>query len=325
VAETRDEAGDSTTGRAAHDLLGAGIGFDRKTGHMVAVIRLRGEPNAFNRAFMSVYAGFWTPNGCSGFPLAGFGSYTDSFNATWFRQDTAESAKHGGAGKVGDREKIQKLWIKERRLAGRKWNCLNAALTDPDDPSVIYDQIKSVSIKGQPELMLKMPRVRRAIPPNQVRKLRIVIRNPGDGPLRNLRLRFPRVRGLKVAPRALRVKSIRPHTRRAVTVRVRLSRAAGAKTTLRVLARSGKLKAPGRVTLRPSCRKGRRQMEVGEITVAVSACSTSRIFPARRAARLASSPVDPVRAASTGHEGWLAQNSDPVIIRSRLSPACWKR
>jgi hypothetical protein len=250
IAETRDPSGDSTAAGPARDLLGVGIGFDRKTGYMAGIVALRGSPDEDSRAFLSVYAGMRTKDGCSGLPAAGFGAFTDSWGATWFRQQTPDRASHGEADKTGYRSRVQRFEIRDKRLSGKKWNCLGAVLTDPDDPSNIYDEVRATRFKGLPALALKMPNVRRAIPPNRVRKLRVVIRNPGDGPLRNVRLRVQRARGMKATPRVRKIGLIRPHTRRAVIVRVRLSRRAREKTDLRVRVRSGKLRASAGTTLR---------------------------------------------------------------------------
>jgi hypothetical protein len=250
IAETRDPTGDSTEAEPARDLLGAGIGFDQKSGYMVGIIALRGSPNEDSRAFLSVYAAMRTANGCSGLPAAGFGAFTDGWGATWFRQQSSNRASHGEADKSGYRSTVQRFEIRDKRLSGKKWDCLGAVLTDPDDPSIVYDEVRATRFKGLPALALKMPKVRRAIPPNRVRKLRIVIRNPGDGPLRNVRLKVLRARGLKAVPRVRKIGLIRPRTRRAVIVRVRLSRAAREKTDLKVQVRSGKLKASAKTTVR---------------------------------------------------------------------------
>lgn len=250
MAETRDKAGDSTSAAPAHDLLGAGIGFDRRSGYMVGLVALRGVPDSETGAFLSVYAGTRSADGCSNLPAAGFGAFTDAWGATWFRQDSATGARYGEADKSGYRSKIQRFEIRDRRLAGKKWDCLGAVLTDREDPSIIFDRIPISFFKGIPALALKMPKVRRAVPPNRVRTLRIVIRNPGDGPLRNVRLRILRTRGLKAVPRVRRIPLIRPHTRRAVRVRVRVFRSAGKRANLRVQVRSGRLKASSRTVIR---------------------------------------------------------------------------
>lgn len=250
ITETRDPAGDSTDPDPARDLTGAGIGFDRKSGYMVAVVALRGTPGLENRAFVSVYAGTRTSSGCTGLPAAGFGAFTDGSGATWFRQDSPSRSRHGEADKSGYRSTIQKFEIRDRRLAGKKWDCLGAILTDPENPDVVFDRVPMVFFKGIPAMALRMPKVRRPIPPNRVRQLRIVIRNPGDGPLRNVKLRVLPDRGLKVVPRVRNIPLIRPHTRRAVRVRVRLFRSAGDEADLKVLVRSGELRARAKTTLR---------------------------------------------------------------------------
>lgn len=250
IAEKPDASGDSASALPAHDLLGAGLGFDRKTGYMVGILALRGRPGPETSAFVSVYAGMRSAGGCDNVPAAGFSAFTDTWTATWYRQDSATRVRHGEADRSGYRSRIQRFEIRDRRLAGKKWDCLGAVLTDPTDPNNVYDRIPITRFKGLPALAVKMPKVRRAIPPNRVRTLRIVIRNPGDGPLRKVRLRVLRTRGLKAVPRVRKIPLIRPRSRKAVRVRVRVFRSAGRTADLKVKVRSGKLKAMAESTLR---------------------------------------------------------------------------
>lgn len=250
IAETRDAARDSTSSAPARDLLAAGVGYDRRSGYMVAAVALRGAPSEESRAFISIYAGTRSPTGCDRLPAAGFGGFTDSFLGTWFRQDSPSMRRHGEADRSGYRSNVQTFEIRDRRMAGKKWECMGALLTHPTDTTIIYDQVPLKFFKGLPALALKMPKVKRALRPNRVRKLRVVIRNPGDGPLRNVKLRVEPTRGLRAAPRVKKIKLIRPRTRRVVWVNVKLSRRAGSKANFRVFVRSGKLKTRGRSVLR---------------------------------------------------------------------------
>ncbi len=250
IAETRDPSGDSTGSHASHDLLGAGIGFDQKTGFMVGVFALRGRPDHDNAAFITLYAGTRTPEGCSGYPSAGFGAFTDSFDGYWVRQFGPGSHKLGEADKTGYMSDLQTFEVRTREFRGKKWNCLAANLTDPDDASVVYDRIDSVAFRGLPALKLRMPRVRKAVKVNRTRKLRIVVGNPGDGPLRGVKLRIKGDRGLKLSRHQARIKLIRPGRRKAITVRVRPTRKAGTRADVRVIVRGGRMKAEKATTIR---------------------------------------------------------------------------
>ncbi len=250
IAETRDAAGDSTSAEPAHDLLAAGFGYDRRSGQMAGAIALKGAPSGDTGAFVTLWAGKRTANGCSGIPVAGFGAFTDGWTATWARQDTPGKVRQGEADKSGYRSTVQYYEVRDRRLRGQKWDCLEASLRDREDPSIVYDSAPIKYFKGIPALALRMPTVRRAIPPNRVRKLRVVLRNPGDGPLRKVRLKFRGTRGLKVAPRQRMIRLIRPRTRKAIWVKVRLFRSAGTSADLKVFARSGKLRAEAETEIR---------------------------------------------------------------------------
>ncbi len=252
IAETTDPAGDSSGNLPGQDLVAVGLGFDQKTGYMVGAIALRGAPEVDHGAFLTLYAGTKTPSGCDGHPVGGFGSRTDDdFDATWVREDAPGVFRHGEAEKTtSNHSTLQTFEVRTRKLAGKKWNCFGANLTDPEDPSMVYDRVKPVRFKGLPAMSMRMPKVRRAITPNRKHKLKVVISNPGDAPLRSVRVRFRRDRGLKVSPRSRKIKVIRPGQRRAVPVNVRVTRAAGETATLDVTARSGKLVAKGSTKLR---------------------------------------------------------------------------
>lgn len=250
IAETRDPQGDSSSTHPGHDLLGAGIGFDQKTGYMVGAFALRGRPDHENAAFITLYAGTRTPEGCSGYPSAGFGAFTDSFSGYWVRQFGPDSHKLGEADKTGYMSDLQTFEVRTREFRGKKWNCLGANLSDPDDPSVIYDRISPVAFRGLPALKLRMPRVRKAVKVNRTRKLRVVVGNPGDGPLRGVKVQIRSDRGLKLSRHRVPIRLIRPGRQKAITVRVKPTPKAGTRGDVRVIVRGGKMKAEKSTTIR---------------------------------------------------------------------------
>lgn len=243
IAETTDPAGDSTSSHPGRDLRGAGIGFDQKTGFMVAVIALHGSPSDDGGSFLTIYAGMRTASGCNGYPAGGFGAMTDGWDAIWVRHNAPGQTQHGEADKSGYRSNVQRFEVETRKLAGRKWNCLTATLTDPENPEIVYDQIGTVAFRGLPSLRMNIQKVRRAVPVNRTRRIKVVVANPGDAPLRGASVRFAGDRGLKVWPRKRRLGVIRPGKRRAVFVRVKPRMAAGTSADLKVTVKAGKLVA----------------------------------------------------------------------------------
>lgn len=243
IAETTDPAGDSTSSHPGRDLRGAGIGFDQKTGFMVGVIALRGSPGDGGGSFLTIYAGMRTATGCNGYPAGGFGAMTDGWDAIWVRHNRPGQTAHGEADKSGYMSDVQTFEVRTRQLAGRKWNCLAATLTDPDNPDVVYDRIGTVGFRGLPSLRMNIQKVRRAVPVNRARRIKVIVANPGDAPLRGATVRFAGDRGVKVSPRLRRLGVVRPGKRRAVFVRVRPRKAAGTSADLKATVRAGKLVA----------------------------------------------------------------------------------
>lgn len=210
---------------------------------MVGLIALRGSPGDDGGAFITIYAGMRTSTGCNGYPAGGFGAMTDGWDAIWVRQNAPGQTQHGEADKSGYRSNVQRFEVKTRKLAGRKWNCLAATLTDPEHPETVYDRIGTVGFRGLPSLRLKIQKVRRAVPVNRTRRIKIVVANPGDAPLRGATVRFARDHGVKVWPRKRRLGIIRPGKRWIVFARVRPRKAAGSSASLKVTVRAGKLVA----------------------------------------------------------------------------------
>lgn len=250
IAEVKDPAGDSTSSHPGRDLIGVGIGFNQKTGYMVGAVRFRGAPDSDNGAFLTLYAGMRTSSGCNGFPAGGFGAYTDSWNAYWLRLDGPGQARSGEADKTGYLDEVQTFEVRTKKLAGKKWNCLTAALTDPDDTQIVFDQASSPNFRGLPELAVKVPRIKRAVPVNRVRKIRIRIANPGDAPLRRVRVKIGRDRGVSPRPRSRIIRAIPPRKHRVISIAVRPRRTAFSTADLKVKVQAGRLRATREVRIR---------------------------------------------------------------------------
>lgn len=243
VAEAKDPAGDSTSSHPAHDLVAVAIAFNQKTGLMVGAVKLRGRPDEDGGAFVTIYAGMRSPDGCNGYPAGGFGAFTDSFEGYWVRQDGPGKVVQGEARKSGYRSDVQTFEVRSRKLAGHRWNCLGAVLNAPDDADVVYDTIESVPFRGLPELSVRTPRVSKAIPVGGARKLRVRIANPGDAALRNVRVRIGRARGVSSSPRTRMIRRLPARGHRVITVRVRPRAAAHTRVEHEITVRAGKLRA----------------------------------------------------------------------------------
>lgn len=247
---TADPAGDSADPSPARDILTISASYDRKTGYLEGSVRLAGDPTSASDARVALYAGVRTATGCDGYPAISLqgrtaenldqlsaganpvsllaSSATDVFSDRAFRRRGPANAPE--------------FWVTDDDLAGKPADCLTAALTDPDDPTKIFDQAGPVPMTGRPELTATLGAVPSAVKPGQRRRVRLQLRNPGEGATGPIRLRVGRARGLTTkAPRTL--KSLRPGALRTVTVEVRLSRRAAASTRLRLTAEAGTLSA----------------------------------------------------------------------------------
>ena len=250
TAESKDPRGDSTSSHPGRDLVAAGIGFDRKSGLMVGYVRFRGAPTDGGEGFVTLYAGMRTRNGCNGYPAGGFGAFTDSFDGYWVRQNGPDKAKYGEAQKTGYKAVVQQFEVRTKKLAGQRWNCLSAVLVDPEEPSTVFDTLTPATFRGLPELSVRTPRVRRAIPVNRWRKLRIRVSNPGDAALRNVRVRIGPARGVNVRPRSRFIKVIPARKHRVIVVRVRPRARAYSSVDHSVRVRAGKLRGETELTYR---------------------------------------------------------------------------
>ena len=162
VATATDPAGDATEPIPSRDITSAGLSYDRRTGDLAGAIRLAGEPSKETRAFVTLFAGTQTPTGCDGLPAAGFGSFSDEFGASWLAiDDAAGNGPRGEADKRGFQAAVQELEISDRRLAGRRLDCVIATLTEPGNSANVYDSVGPLALAGQPALSLRIAGVPR--------------------------------------------------------------------------------------------------------------------------------------------------------------------
>lgn len=235
VATGTDPAGDSTDPHPGRDIVRVGLTYDRRTGNMQGGVMLRGEPSSEAPANLTIFAGRRTATGCNGYPAIGFATQTDMRGADWvlLRSPTARpitgQATKTYEGRAEDYEATD--W----QLRGMRPNCVIAQLNEPGNSAVVYDVSGPHAVRGLPELEIKMGNVPTSVRPNRPQRIRVVVRNVGDGPSGRLRLAAGKARGLKVQMQR-HLASIRPGARRAFNLRVTLNRRARSTTPLKLTA-----------------------------------------------------------------------------------------
>lgn len=230
-----DPAGDSTDPNPSRDIIKVAISYDRRSGNLKGGVVLGGTPASETAANLTLFAGRRTASGCNGFPAIGFGTQTDVRGADWVFLKSAGAKPIAGAATKTYDGAAEEYEATARQLAGQRPNCVIAQLNDPANSSVVYDVAGPYKLRGLPELEAKIVRVPPVMRLNQTQKIRVAVRNPGDAPTGRVRLTVGKARGMKVnMPRALA--SIRPGTRRTVTLRVTLNRRAKTSTALKVTA-----------------------------------------------------------------------------------------
>lgn len=249
IAAGTDPQGDATDPSPARDITVGALGYDRQTGTVRGGVALRAAPTDASRAYVSVLAGVRTPGGCDGYPAIVVSSFTTDSLARWTRFDGAgPPAAAGDALKDGSGGMLQKFEVTDRALAGRAIECLTAVVTDPADPTRVYDSAGPFRFEPLPELGARLGRIPSALEPGQTRTIRLTLRNPGDASTGRIRLSVGRRPGLSAnVPKT--VKALKPGQRRTVRISVSLSPRARTATPLRVTARAGKLRVRERATL----------------------------------------------------------------------------
>lgn len=243
MAEGTDPAGDATTGHPGHDITRFSLAYDPRRGTLAGTVQLAGSPHWEHPAFLLLVAGMRTATGCNGFPAGGFLTELYDARASWLRMTGPDSGIDGAAEKRGAGSAVQTFEVTNRKLRHTRWNCLSASVVDRDDANIVYDSATVYGFRGMPELALRVPEIRRPLRAGQTRWLRITVSNPGDGPLRNVRLRINRPRGVKIAPQARLIRRIKPRGKATVTVRLTMTRRANNLNRLRITARAGQLVA----------------------------------------------------------------------------------
>jgi hypothetical protein len=99
---------------------------------------------------VTLYAGTRTATGCDGVPAAGFGSYSDEYGASWKRiDDTTGAGPAGDAEKVAYDDAVTRFEATDSELAGQRFDCVIATLTEPGNSANVYDTTGPIELVGQ--------------------------------------------------------------------------------------------------------------------------------------------------------------------------------
>lgn len=248
VGAAKDPAGDSADPDPGRDITAVGLGYDRRSGALIGALRLRGAPSSESSAFITLVAGVRTASGCNGYPAIGFGSYSDEHGASWLKLAPTVATDRGEADKSGYLDAVQKFEITAGALAGNRPDCVVATLTEPGNPDNVYDSAGPVPLRPLAGLEAQLGNVPEVMRPGRERRLKLVLRNPGDAPTGRVQISVKRARGLTVKL-TRRLPSIAPGKRRSVTLRTTLANHAASPARLRVIARAGNLLARTEVSL----------------------------------------------------------------------------
>ncbi len=258
VGEAADPAGDAAAPEPGRDLVAAGLGYDRGSGRMQVLARLRGTPDATAPTSLVGYVGRRTANGCTGLPSAGLVGLTTGRATTWLRFDAdAQTPSARGSGdRQGSGTTAQGLSAVDRRLQGMRPDCGRVALVDPDDGTRVFDEA-TFALTARPSLGVELLSLPRYVSQNRTHTLRVRVRNPGDAPTGTVRLRIGAIGGM-TAKRAHRVASVAPGRTRTIRVRVRFGSRAAGTNRLRATATAGGLRATAQrpVYVRRTSRRG---------------------------------------------------------------------
>jgi len=257
VALGQDPAGDAADPDPGRDIVKVGLSYDRRSGHLRGGVMLDGTPTSEAAANLTVFAGRRTATGCNGYPAIGFGTQTDLRGADWVLLSSSGSAPVTGSAVKLYEAAAEEYEATARPLAGKRPDCVIAQLNEPGNGAVVYDVAGPYRLRGLPELEARLGKLPPKMRPGRARKVRVVLRNPGDAPTGKVRLKVTRAKGMKVRlPR--RVAGLRPGATRKVRLEVTLSRRARTYTNLRLTAtaKNGlRARDRGRLYLRKPSRK----------------------------------------------------------------------
>lgn len=244
-----DPAGDTTDG-AARDIVSTGIAYDPRQGRLQGMVTLGAVADESTSSFVQIFAGRRGATGdCDVYPAMGFGGYTDEAGVRWaLLRAPGPPALDGRAVRTGWGETVQVFDVTDAALKGATVNCFVAALQEPGNSAVVYDETGPLPLAGQPELAMSLQALPRNAKPGQRRRFTIALANPGHAPTGPVKLSVARVRGATVsAPRT--APSLAPGSRRRVTVTVTFGSRASGGLPLRVNARAGRLAVESRSSL----------------------------------------------------------------------------
>jgi hypothetical protein len=247
VGVGKDASGDASS--PGRDILAAGVGYDRRNGDLRGGVQLRGSTEGFP-SFVTLFAGTSTATGCNGFPAGGFSTFSDQLGASWTRLDSSSGGPTGSAVKRGFDSDLILFEATESELAGQGFNCLIASISQPGNPSNVYDSFGPVPLVGLPAISVRLRAVPGQLARGATRTVKVKVANVGDAPARGVKLRLGSARGLKGAPRKRSLGTIAPGRRETVKLKVTLTESARAVTPLKVKVSSGKLVARQKDELR---------------------------------------------------------------------------
>lgn len=255
VASSPDPVGDATDPSPARDITAMGMTYDRRAGSLYGFLRFRSYPGDAP-SFITLFAGIRTAEGCNGLPAGGFGTYSDETDAGWYRLDsqTGPPAAKGEADKSGFGSKVQEFEVKSRALAGKRWNCVVATVTETGDTGIVYDTTGAIPLIGMPGLSVNI-RGPKKFKRNHSQILRFTVSNPGDGVAKKVKLRLGHARGMRLSKYSKTLSSIGPGKKRTFRIRVRFNKRAHAITRVNLRGRSGQLRLKGTLSLKVRTRK----------------------------------------------------------------------
>lgn len=241
TAVVRDPAGDAASPAPGHDLLAAGVGYDRRTGLVAGSVKLAGDP-AGNRAFLHFQLGRLTQGRCEGPPVVALGSYTDEYGASWLRfSGPNQVTGRGDADKDGGNRSIQTIEATARALRGMRPDCALVLLSEPSNAANLFDSIGPFRLVPQPGLSVRTGGVPEDVRSGRSYTLKVTVTNPGDARTPPVTVRLRRAKGVGGTPKAVRLKPLRPGTRATARFTIRPRANARFATELGVTATAGRM------------------------------------------------------------------------------------
>lgn len=255
VASSPDPVGDATDPSPARDITAVGMTYNRRAGTLSGFVRFGTYPGDVP-SFITFFAATRTATGCDGFPAGGFGSYSDEYGTGWFLLDsqTGPPAAKGEGEKSGVDSDVQEFEVSAKKLAGKRFNCVVATVSEPGNASHIYDTTGAVPLVGLPGLSLNI-RGPKQFKRNRSQFLRFRVSNPGDGVAKRVKLRLGHARGMRLSKYSKTLGAIKPGKHRKFRIRVHFNERARARTKVKLWGRSGQLRLKGALRLKVRTKK----------------------------------------------------------------------